>query len=107
MLAKLIVAHPETSEGSTFYYGSASEMRHLVLKDSVILVELDAKVTPADRGWRVDLATAAYAMFTELAERSASEMVAKLEKRLKVKAAKQLASNMIRSSPIKFIQDYT
>ena len=104
---KLIVAHPETSEGSTFYYGSASEMRHLVLKDSAILVELDAKVAPADRALRVDLTTAAYAMFTALAERSASEMVAKLEKRFELEAAQKLASNLIRSSPIKFIHDFT
>lgn len=104
---KLIVAHPETSVGSTFYFTSASQMRHLALKDSVILVELDAKLTPSDRGWRVDLTTAAYALFTELAEHSISELVAKLEKRLDVDAAKKLASNLIRSSPIKFIHGFT
>ncbi len=65
----------------TFDDGPTSTLCRIPLKKGIVLAELDATVTPNDEGVRVELTTAAYAVFTELASHAASETLEKLEKK--------------------------
>ena len=102
----IIGAQPVASKGSVFDYGPTSTFCRIPLSKGTLLAELDATVKSDDEGVRVTLTAAAYAAFAELCCHAASEKVAKLEKKIELDAAKQLADNMIKSSPVKFIHDF-
>ena len=103
---RLIGAMPFASDGVVHNFGPTSKLRDIPLKAHAEVIELDHKATGDTEGLKVVLTKAAHFAFTEVCQVTVEEKLAKFEKKMKTEAAEQLKANMIKASPIKFIDKF-
>ena len=97
---------PFASDGVVHNFGPTSKLRDIPLKANAEVIELDHKATGDTEGLKVVLTKAAHFAFTEVCQVTVEEKLAKFEKKMKTEAAEQLKANMIKASPIKFIDKF-